>query len=1000
MKRSVLYSLLTFVLFLLSISVSADKVSKSAAWSMAQPYMKSQSSMARSMVRTPMLTDDDSQPLYIFSRGEGEGFVIVSGDDCLPSIIGYTESGDYDEDNMPPALKAIIEHYAEAVKEAQAAGINKPYASVTSSSYDKDIPVLLTSHWHQNGPWNDLCPQRSDGGGRAVTGCVATAAAQIAYYWRNEGLNGVTQYDTPTYSYGGAPVTSVIVKKGTPFEWDLMADRSTTSSGNAAMARLCVLMGTCAWLTYGASTGGLIYNMQDVFQNQIGMTRGEYVKKSNYSQIGWEKLVISDLILGRPILYASYNYDKESGDGHAYVVDGYRTSDNTFHINFGWGDGHDGYFTMAETTRSAMGNRPDDQQMVYKLYSPNIDRKFSIEPQSKPFYRDVKNVLHFKAENNSSMPVKGLYFFSSKEKELPSTTKIEKAFASFDVTLNKGDILETDVEFVTGLYSTDLYFYVTDENMGVLYRTEKTVPVERSEVSVKLQDVSVVNNGGEEKTFMYNGEQMSRMVYNVQNSNIVQMNVTISNNLSASGVCMPAITAIVSAVDEQGTCTEVATQTNRDSLFMLGDTKVLPLEISGLEEGKLYKVSIAPTVQNYQKSRSYYSLEYDGAELDSVVFFVLTGSDVTVERNGGHVSVSGSSYEPNMVKELFADATVTSYDFRGYKAKMSTGFTTANPNAIVYLNSEDGITGANVVVDGVCEEVKLQTGYDYDPTESFTAKKATCFVECTPCPKSSYIWNTVVLPFTVDTPNGILARKFIDDTYTDVSNAIIQAGVPYIYLALDDMDRFYAENVEVLSLKDMGGSMVSGKFIGTFSNVVSDGTLCIAEKRALSEAAKGTIIPTFTCYRTESLDLRNTVSIPDVDNSMHSFVRKCKTARSKLEELRAERSAIKIATFEKAISEAEHSLTLLPDVAADIDEIANVLVAAQKAYENPALRGDANGDGEVGMSDIMFIVNYILGSPAEAFDADAADANLDGEVGMPDVMFIVQYILNGKFPDE
>ena len=66
----------------------------------------------------------------------------------------------------------------------------------------------------------------------------------------------------------------------------------------------------------------------------------------------------------------------------------------------------------------------------------------------------------------------------------------------------------------------------------------------------------------------------------------------------------------------------------------------------------------------------------------------------------------------------------------------------------------------------------------------------------------------------------------------------------------------------------------------------------------------------------------------------------------------------------------------------------------------PYLRGDANGDGEIGMPDVMFIVNYILGTPAETFDAIAADANQDGEIGMPDVMFIVQYILNGKFPDE
>ena len=66
----------------------------------------------------------------------------------------------------------------------------------------------------------------------------------------------------------------------------------------------------------------------------------------------------------------------------------------------------------------------------------------------------------------------------------------------------------------------------------------------------------------------------------------------------------------------------------------------------------------------------------------------------------------------------------------------------------------------------------------------------------------------------------------------------------------------------------------------------------------------------------------------------------------------------------------------------------------------PGLRGDVNGDGEIGMPDVMFVVNYILGTPADTFNADAADANLDGEIGMPDVMYIVQYLLNGKFPDE
>ena len=60
------------------------------------------------------------------------------------------------------------------------------------------------------------------------------------------------------------------------------------------------------------------------------------------------------------------------------------------------------------------------------------------------------------------------------------------------------------------------------------------------------------------------------------------------------------------------------------------------------------------------------------------------------------------------------------------------------------------------------------------------------------------------------------------------------------------------------------------------------------------------------------------------------------------------------------------------------------------------LRGDANGDGKIGMSDVMYIVNYTLGNQAEDFNALAADANEDGIVNIDDAMTVANYILNGK----
>ena len=934
----------TFFCLLLSLQFSlftfADEVTMSEAWNKAQPYMKEQSSMSRSMRRMPGISEEksQSQPLYIFSRGEGEGFVIVSGDNCLPAIIGYTEGGDYDEENMPPALKAIIDHYAEAVVDAQARGVNRPYSSVTASSYDKDIPVLLTSHWHQNGPWNNLCPQRSDGGGRAVTGCVATAAAQIAYYWRNEGLNGVSQYDTPTYDYGGAPVTSVVVKKGTPFEWNLMADRSTTSAGNAAMARLCVLMGTCAYLTYGSSTGGYIWNMQDVYQNQIGLTRGEYVEKNNYSQVAWEKMVISDLVQGRPILYSSYNKDKEGWDGHAYVVDGYKTSDNTFHINFGWGDGYDGYFTMAETTRSAMGGRPDDQQMVYKIYSPNMDRQFDVEIVGGALYQYLDNKITFGVTNNSSFTIDGLYLFYSKTKTLQSGTTLADAIGSYSGVINKGETVSEIASYYDVWQNANgLYFIVTDKNLSILYVTDTPVPVKASRSSLILHNVTIDNGGAEEKTFKYQGNEITAMVYKVESGSSMMMSANFSNDVTgrySSTYCVPVITGVVSSIDADGNCEIVETQVERDSIFEPEEVKDIPFGFHQLKPGVLYKASIGAKVGN-GIGPLLMSLNYDTERADTMAFFMLAGSDMIIERDGSRVSISGTTFDKLEYRGIANDATVTSIDLRNSSAKIPDELPVpANPNAIVFSNQSLS-QGYNVVVNGVCDELRLQQGYNYDPADNFRAVKASLHINGSPCTSTSYYWNTLILPFTVETPVGMLARYYKDDTKnTDASATVMQAGTPYVYLMTHNIEVIEAADVDVYSVTGMPASIGYEGYIGTFSNTVTDGTQALSMGTSFDMAEAGVAIPSFTAYRTSAITMTNMNSTRGIDVGMQTLARYCVEAREVLEQYRSERSDEVIEIFWQAIYDAESLLTALPDVFDNIFNAQQTLRKAQQEYIN------------------------------------------------------------------
>ncbi|MBQ8714736.1 MAG: leucine-rich repeat protein [Prevotella sp.] len=58
------------------------------------------------------------------------------------------------------------------------------------------------------------------------------------------------------------------------------------------------------------------------------------------------------------------------------------------------------------------------------------------------------------------------------------------------------------------------------------------------------------------------------------------------------------------------------------------------------------------------------------------------------------------------------------------------------------------------------------------------------------------------------------------------------------------------------------------------------------------------------------------------------------------------------------------------------------------------LPGDANGDGMVNVTDIVEIVNAILGHPSAKFDPVAADVNSDGEVNVTDIVSVVNIILS------
>ncbi len=276
---------------------------------------------------------------YVFNVGEGQGFVIAGADDRVPAVLGYSSNGKFDPQNMPENMKAWLESYDD-----QMAYLNEhpeaaaPRKTVSGGS----IAPLLQSEWNQGNPYNLLCPE--DGGQHCVTGCVATAMAQVMYYhqWPKQ-----TVAEIPGYTSSDKGFVQPAIPAGKSIDWENMVPKYTggeTDAQKQAVAELMLLCGTAVQMNYSASSSGASTSyVADAWINYLDYDAATiYEQRSRYRLAEWNQKVYDELAAGRPVLYAG----QSSGGGHAFVIDGYG-GDDYFHVNWGWGGGSNNYFLLS-----------------------------------------------------------------------------------------------------------------------------------------------------------------------------------------------------------------------------------------------------------------------------------------------------------------------------------------------------------------------------------------------------------------------------------------------------------------------------------------------------------------------------------------------------------------------------------------------------------------------------------------------------------------------------
>ena len=297
--------------------------------------------------KPPVLTKTLRNKLYVFDN-YGTTIVAPNRDD-LPPILAEYESG-----KETPELRWWLAEYADEM--AAAVGEEKVIAKVPAKAPAaiNIEPLLGNIGWGQKAPyWNNLkFPHPTKAGALCYccTGCVATAIGMVLYHLAKKGYRRgclpTKPYTTTKYKY------SVSAMQAMPmFDWDNMTDeKPTTTKGKSAVAKLMEYCGRSVKADYGYSaTSAPMGNVAPALRDYFGL--GDARRLQNMSNAALKAEIIAELQKGNPVIMCGTgNNSSGKSECHCFVCDGYRSSDDMLHFNFGWdGDGN-GWFKFTALT--------------------------------------------------------------------------------------------------------------------------------------------------------------------------------------------------------------------------------------------------------------------------------------------------------------------------------------------------------------------------------------------------------------------------------------------------------------------------------------------------------------------------------------------------------------------------------------------------------------------------------------------------------------------------
>ena len=392
MQKSVCFIFTLLMFWTNASTLSAQKVTLDAAKEKAAQFFsnsgKSNATRKAPQKAPQLVLANNRDEFYVFNNETNGGYVVVSGDERMPDVLGYSYTGHFESNNIPCCLNALLEGYAEEVNSLKTGG--KAYVQSSNGANPERSPIspMLECTWGHWTPYNNLCPEIE--GEKAPSGCVAIAMAQIMHYhqWPKQTTDIIPGYTTETLGIV-VPETPI-----TTIDWDNMLNwyspydenkyEKYTKEQADAVATLMKLCNVAVKTDFGQRTSGAYMDdVADAFLNYFDYDNSTIDLLSGYGNDvwnQWNQIIYDELSNGRPVMCSDY--------GHAWVIDGYDRNDY-FHMNYGEHDKVsqvDGYFSLSGVSRIIIGVQPND---------PNTPHAYvALNEGTLTFYYDKEKENH------------------------------------------------------------------------------------------------------------------------------------------------------------------------------------------------------------------------------------------------------------------------------------------------------------------------------------------------------------------------------------------------------------------------------------------------------------------------------------------------------------------------------------------------------------------------------------------------------------------------------